>query len=114
VLSLAGLYVVLISVLGFLGQIFFGMFSLVATAASISAMLAVLFAAVCRGIPKCRFAVAGMTLVALSCAALDAIQYYRLYDSPGNYYPWDLQLPFIICLIVVGFAGALVSSESQA
>jgi uncharacterized membrane protein len=113
-LGLAGTYVVLFGLLGFFGQLFFGRFSLSDTAVSISGFLAVLFAAACRGMPRCRKVVAGVTLVALGCVAISAMEYYKLYDIPGNDFAWEFRVPFILCLMLVGVAGSVVPSGSQA
>jgi len=113
-LGLAGLYVVVFGALGFIGQLFFGKFSPSETAVSISGFIAVLFAAACRGIARCRAMVVIATLVALGCVAIDAIQYYRLHNFSGSSYAWDIRIPFILCLVVIGSAGFFVPSESRA
>ena len=113
-LGLAGTYIVLFGLLGFFGQLFFGKFSLSDTAVSIAGFLAVLFAVACRGTPRCRTVVVVVTLVALGCVAISALEYYRLYDIPGNDFAWEFRVPFIFCLVLVGFAGSVVPSGSQA
>jgi uncharacterized membrane protein len=113
-LGIAGIYIFLFGLLGFLAQMFFGTFSFSETAVSVSGFLAVLFAAACRGAPRCRAVAAAVTFVALCCVGFDALQYYRLYDSPGNDYAWGARVPFILCLVLVGLAGSFASSESQA
>jgi hypothetical protein len=113
-LGLAGLYVVLVGLLGFFGQAFFGRFSLVETAVSISGFLAVLFAAACRGVPKCRAVVVLISAVSLTCVALDVIEHYRYYDIPGSSYAWDMQIPYVVCIVLVACAGVFAPSEPRA
>jgi len=111
-LFIAGAYVVWIALVGYaFGQLIYGNFSLIDTATCISALLTVLFAVACRGTPDCRKAVAILCAISLGCVAIGAEEYYRLYDSPGNSYAWDMRVPFILCLIIVGTAGIFIQPD---
>jgi hypothetical protein len=113
-LFIAGAYVVWMALVGYaFGQLIYGNFSLVDTATCISALLTVLSAVACRGTPHCRKVVAILCAISLGCVALGAEEYYRLYDSPGNDYAWDIRVPFILCLIVVGAAGVFIQSDHR-
>ncbi len=99
---LASLYVVFFSVVGYgFGQLFFGTFSWVATVCALSALGTVLGAAVCASRTWCRGALAALALTAIACVALEAIEYYRKLDIPGNDFAWEMRGPFVLCLAFI-------------
>jgi hypothetical protein len=101
-MMLASLYVVFFSVIGYgFGQLFFGTFSWIATVCALSALGAVFGAAVCAGRSWCQGALAGLALTAIACVGLEAVEYYREFDSPGNYFAWEMRVPFVLCLVFI-------------
>ena len=100
---IASCLALIVGAAGFLGgQLFFGTFSMPASLAGVSGVLA--GALGLRSTPGH----AGRAVTALVCAlgllgvALDALHYYRHLDIPGNYYAWSLVGPFLAALGVIG------------
>jgi hypothetical protein len=100
----ARFYLAFIGASGFLfGQLFFGDFSIVATMAGVSGILA--GALSWPGFKVSRYP----WLVTLCCStglvgvALDVYHYYSEDHVPGNSYAWFLIGPFIVCLLLVGY-----------
>jgi hypothetical protein len=103
---IAGTYVICLALAGYgLGQLFFGRFSLVDTICAVAAVATVVTATICRGRLPCRVTVAALGLVAIACVGIDAFDYYLHFDSPGNDNAWELKLPFILSLVLIGSSG---------
>jgi len=99
----ARFYLVFIGASGFLfGQLFFGDFSIAATMAGVSGILA--GALSWLGFKMSRYP----RLVTLCCTTglvgvgLDVYRYYSVDHVSGNSYAWFLIGPFAICLLLVG------------
>lgn len=102
VLGFASIFVTLYAFIAFIGQVFFGIFSPVATVGSLSALGAVFGAAACAGRRWCGVLIALLCLAAIASVFLEALDYYRHHDIPGNYFGWGLRVPFVLCLALIG------------
>jgi hypothetical protein len=101
-MMLASLYVAFFSVVGYgFGQLFFGTFSWAPTLGGLSALAAVFGAAACAGRTWCRATLAALALFAIGCVELEALEYYREFDIPGNYFAWEMRAPFVACLLFI-------------
>ncbi len=74
-LNLARAYALVMGAAFLFGQAFTGHFSIAATLAGVSGVL-----------------------------ATDAIHYYRDLDIPGSYYAWFLVAPFVVALVFIGYS----------
>lgn len=108
-LKVARVYVVFCGASGFLlGQLFFGLFSWVATVAGV--------AGVAAGLLGRRTATAARSFAIAICAAgvagvaMDAFHYYTELHSPGNSYGWFLIGPYAVALAFIGFMNTRPSS----
>jgi hypothetical protein len=102
IVLLASLYIVFIALIGYgLGQLFFGMFSWVATICALSALGSVFGAALCTGKSWCRLFFASLSLIAILCFGLEVVDYYRRLDIPGNNFAWDMKAPFLLSLLIL-------------
>jgi hypothetical protein len=104
-LFVAMLYVVFVAVVGYgFGQLFFGDFQLIGSVCGLSALGSVAGIALCAGRRICYRFVAILSAIAVICVALEAIDYYRNLDIAGNNFGWEMQGPFVVCLVAIGAA----------
>jgi hypothetical protein len=101
----ACLYIVFFAVVGYgFGQLFFGDFSWAATVGALSALGAVAGGSLCDGWKHCRILVAALCALSIACVGIEAIQFYRYFDIPGNYFGWAMRIAFILCLFALAAA----------
>ena len=105
VLAIASVYVLLIAVFGYLfGQAFFGRFSVIASVAGLSGILAALaglFAV--RKIQRAQLLPLWFSLAAVFGVVLDVANYYLHLIVAGNYYAWPLVVPYCAALTFIAY-----------
>jgi hypothetical protein len=102
-LFLARLYVLSLALAGYLGgQLFFGEFSLLDSICGITATLTALASFVCSSRKSCQVTSISSAAIAGVCVMLGAVAYYLHSNVRGNDYAWELRLPFLICLPLIG------------
>jgi hypothetical protein len=98
----ASLYVVFMAVVGYgFGQLFFGTFSLTGTICALSAVGSIVGVPMCGGARGCRLVLLLLITLAMVCFGLEVVDYYTTQHAPGNYFAWDMNGPFLLCLLIV-------------
>jgi hypothetical protein len=104
-LNLARGYAIFLGASGFLfGQLLFGSFSVVATLAGVSGVLAGVFSWMPQhkqGIKRFTIPVCAAGIVGV---ATDAFNYYSRIQVPGNDYAWFLSGLFVAALLLIGYS----------
>lgn len=102
-LVIAGLFIALQAVVGFLfGQLFAGHLSVAASLTGCAGLVSALIAFKLASSERWTAGWARWTpLLALLGVALDVADYYLHLNIPGNYYPWFLVGPFVGALVLV-------------
>lgn len=89
---------------GFLfGQLYFGTFSLAATIAGVSGVLAGALSWLADRNARLKRVVFVCCAAGLLGVAMDAYHYYTELHRPGNYYAWFLIGPYIATLLLIGW-----------
>ena len=102
VLNIARAYVFVIGAAFLFGQAFTGYFSIAATLAGVSGVLACVLDWSFGN--RARRIVTVASVAGLLGVAADAIHYYRELDIPGSYYAWFLVAPFVGALLFIGYS----------
>lgn len=105
VLVICALFIAFQAGVGFLfGQFFAGHFSVAATLAGGTGLACSVGAVVLAARPVASASwVRWAALAAVLGVALDIAEYYVFSAIPGNYYPWFLVVPYVLCLAWVGY-----------
>jgi|RhiMethySRZTD1v2_1073278.scaffolds.fasta_scaffold310341_3 hypothetical protein len=101
-LNLARAYALVIGAAFLFGQAFTGYFSIAATLAGVSGVLACVLDWLLGD--RARRVVTVASVAGLVGVATDAIHYYRELDIPGSYYAWFLVAPFVVALVFIGYS----------
>ena len=111
-LGIARIYVALISIGQFMGQAYFGHFSVPSTVTGVCGLIASAVGARPRAHKSIVARVAVLASVALGLVGvvLEAGEYYSLYDVPGNDFAWELRGPFVVSLLYIGFSAMKLSN----
>lgn len=101
-LNFARAYVLVIGAAFLFGQAFTGYFSIAATLAGVSGVVACVLDWLLGN--RARRIVTVASVAGLLGVATDAIHYYRELDIPGNCYAWFLVAPFVVALLFIGYS----------
>lgn len=103
-LTICKLVIAFVAGVGFLfGQVFTGFFSVAATLAGVAGLACAAGAHWLAANPQAQMPwIVWAALLTFIGVAIDVIHYYMYLAISGNYYPWFLVGPFVLCVVWVG------------